>query len=74
MSTKHVRLTSYSDRIFAEFVLNLLQSAEIDCYLRSDDVAGVYASITASSGVHIWVREDQAQEAIELLQHEKISF
>lgn len=51
----------------AEMIASRLNSAGIQCYLKSDNAGGMLSYLTASSGVDVMVRAEDAEYASELL-------
>lgn len=65
------KLTSYSNRMEADLIISFLRGHGFEVVVRSDDVGGIYSSLTTGSGVHLYVYDDQFEDATLLLQSEK---
>lgn len=57
------------DSIEAELIKALLESEEIDSFLKSDDAGGSLPYLTAALGVEIIVRKEDAERAINIIQN-----
>jgi hypothetical protein len=64
------RISSCSDRLQAEIVASFLEDSGIAVELRSDDAGGLNTAMTAANGVHLFVHENQLDEARKILESE----
>lgn len=55
--------------IEAELIKSLLESEEIDCFLKSDNAGGTLSYLTETLGVEIIVRKEDAERALNTIQN-----
>lgn len=66
--TDHICIQVYSSRNAAELDASLLNSCGIETRIDADDLGGWMPGMSfGEQGVRLWVPEDRAQEALELL-------
>lgn len=63
-----VRVQTYSDRMSAEAAKNYLEVYGITATLSADDAGGTRPELTLARGVKLWVKEEDQQDARELLE------
>lgn len=64
---KLVELKEYTVRTEAEMVIDILTHNGIEAMLKSDDLAGLNPSLGLVSGYQIMVKENQLEEARNLI-------
>ncbi len=57
-----------STQIEADIIASLLRSQGIEVFLRSDNTGGVDPSLTLIHGIAIFVKEEEAQAALALIE------
>lgn len=62
------KLTSYSDSIEAQLMMNLLESCGIPVLNLSDNAGGIDNGLFASNGIHLYVHKDNLSEAVEIME------
>ncbi|MBS0656105.1 MAG: DUF2007 domain-containing protein [Verrucomicrobia bacterium] len=55
------------DATKADLVKALLDSADIECFLRSDNAGGVLTHLTLINGIDVMIREEDQQKAAALI-------
>ena len=61
---------TFSNRQEAELALGAIRAAGIEAILRTDDAGGLRPALSWSNGVELVVRDDDAEEAAEILDGE----
>ena len=56
-----------SDSTEADLVKALLDSANIECFLRSDNAGGVLTYLTLTNGIDVMIRKEDQQKAATLI-------
>ena len=65
-----VVVRTFSNRQEAELAVGALRAAGIESMLRTDDAGGLRPALSWSNGVELIVRNDDADEATEILNGE----
>ncbi|MCH9628211.1 MAG: hypothetical protein S4CHLAM2_18670 [Chlamydiales bacterium] len=55
------------DSMEAELIKSQLESEGIDCFLKSDNAGGSLSYLTASTGIEIIVRSEEAKQASQII-------
>jgi len=61
------KLTSFSDRIQADLVKSRLESSGIQVFIKFDSEIGYMGNMFSAEGFHIYVPEDQYEEALQII-------
>lgn len=64
---RYIKVTSVSDRTYANLLISLLEGCGFHVKSSSDDAGGINNAMTASTGVDLYVLEDEAEDAIAVL-------
>jgi hypothetical protein len=65
-----VVVATFSNRIEAEAARTALEAAGIEAFVRSDDAGGVQPGLWRSNPVELIVREEDAEQAHDILERE----
>ncbi len=70
-ATDLVVLESFPDHFAADVAKSALESAGIECMVRSDDAGGMRPHMAFATGVHLVVRSEDEARAREILRGEQ---